>query len=642
MAREITRRSFLCGSAAALAYSMVAGSLSVQAEETAAQETISWSELTRVSVHDPSVIAADDGNYYILGSHIASAKSEDMIQWTQLQTDYADVTNAPFYGDLQETFAIPFQWAGYDDGDCAGGNYAIWAPDIIWDPYYECEDGTTGAYLLYCCTSSTWRRSCIVCLASKTIDGTYSYVDTLIYSGFTKTGETDGTSTRDTSWDNDYLNLASLVEAGSENGGFDEISDNWFASDGGWDHTYAPNAIDPNLFFDAAGEKLYMSYGSWSGGLYLLEIDPKTGKAIYPGVDSTDEISGNYVDRYFGTHLAGGNHQSGEGPYILYDSESGYYYLYETYGSLTAEGGYNMRLFRSENLTGPYVDAKGGNSADSGTNNEAYGIKLIGNYCFYGQTGKRSAGHNSALIDTDGSRYLVYHQRFDTDPITEAHEVRVHQQFLNEDLWPVTAVYEYIGEKPENYEDSEVTGSYEYINHGTTSGTDMLDTAYVTLNEDGTVEGSVTGTWSKADSGNGYDYVTLTLDDGATFKGIFFRQHKECDSEAAVMTFTAIGDNNECVWGSQIDTDDTEMVLQLVQETVDNSTPSIMREGNMELPTSLLGATIVWESSDPDVIAADGTVTYPEEDVKVELSAEISCNGESVSLTHKVIVRSAS
>ena len=88
---------------------------------------------------------------------------------------------------------------------------------------------------------------------------------------------------------------------------------------GGWNHLYAPNAIDPNLFFDASGEKLYMSYGSWSGGLFLLELDPATGEAIYPGVDSTDEISGNFVDRYFGVHLAGGNHQSGEAPYIQYD-----------------------------------------------------------------------------------------------------------------------------------------------------------------------------------------------------------------------------------------------------------------------------------------------------------------------------------
>ncbi len=629
MKNKIKKRAL----AMALTFGMCACACGAQAEET-----VSWSDISRVSVHDPSIIAADDGTYYVVGSHTASAQSDDLIQWTQLCSDYGNVTDAPFYGDLQETFAVPFQWAGYDDGDCSGGGYAIWAPDIIWDKYYEWEDGSTGAYLLYCCTSSTWIRSCIVCLASKTIDSDYTYVDTLIYSGFTTTGATDGDSTRDTSWDNDYLNLASLVELGSENGGIDEVSESWFTSDGGWNYLYAPNAIDPNLFFDADGETLYMSYGSWSGGIYLLEIDAATGKAIYPGTDSTDETSGNYVDRYFGTHLAGGNHQSGEGPYIIYDEESGYYYLYETYGSLTAEGGYNMRLFRSENPTGPYVDAAGNNAADSGSGNEDYGIKLIGNYSFYDQTGKRSAGHNSALIDEDGSRYIVYHQRFDSDPITEYHQVRVHQQFLNEDLWPVTAVYEYVGESPENYEDSEVVGSYEFINHGTASSTTMLDTTIVNLNEDGTVDGSVTGTWSKTDSGNGYDYVTLVLDDGATYKGIFYRQHKENDSEDAVMTFTAIGDNNESIWGSMVDTEDTEMVLGIALETVEEAVPSTTKD-DLELPTSLLGATITWTSSEPASISETGVVTRSEENVKVELTAEITYNGETVTETYEVTVR---
>ena len=49
---------------------------------------------------------------------------------------------------------------------------------------------------------------------------------------------------------------------------------------------------------------MYLSYGSWSGGIFLLELDPETGLAIYPGVDSTDRESGNFVDRYFAIQLA--------------------------------------------------------------------------------------------------------------------------------------------------------------------------------------------------------------------------------------------------------------------------------------------------------------------------------------------------
>ena len=34
-----------------------------------------------VSVHDPSVIRTEDGTFYIYGSHMAAAKSTDLMQW---------------------------------------------------------------------------------------------------------------------------------------------------------------------------------------------------------------------------------------------------------------------------------------------------------------------------------------------------------------------------------------------------------------------------------------------------------------------------------------------------------------------------------------------------------------------------------
>ena len=593
-------------------------------------------KITHVSVHDPSIFEDTDGTYYVLGSHTASASSKDLIEWKQINFDYGSGKDLPFYGTLEEMLEKPFRWAGFNDGDAASG-YAVWAPDIIWNPYYVWDDGEAGAYMLYLCTSSTWRRSAISYLAAKDINGPYTFCDTIVYSGFTKSGETDGNSTRDTSWDNDYLNLKALTELGAENGGIDEISDNWFNADGSWNHCYAPNAIDPNVFFDASGEKLYMSYGSWSGGMFLLELDPKTGEAIYPGTDSTDEISGNFVDRYFGVHLIGGDHQSGEGPYISYDPETEYYYLYCTYGGLAAEGGYNMRLFRSKDVTGPYLDAAGNNAADNKSSGDHYGIKLIGNYAFYDQIGKRAAGHNSQLMASDGSRYLVYHQRFDVKPQLEAHEVRVHQQFLNEDLWPVTAVYEYMGDQPEHYENDEVTGLYEFVNHGTKTDGDMIETQLVTLEEDGTVSGSVSGSWEKSDSGKGYDYLTMTIGD-VTYKGLFFRQHKEDRGDTVTMTFSAIGDDNTCIWGSMADAADGSMLTGMAAESLKKVIIDTVK-AHGTLPTSFMGCEISWTSSDPSVITENGEVLTPAEKTKVDLTAKISGGDSSVEETYHVTVR---
>lgn len=532
--------------AGALALALTATSCFLPAPPAEAVQT---STPKRVCVHDPSILKAD-GTYYVFGSHLADAKSTDMINWTQMNNDWnapgRDWKNDSVYGATLTNLAESFEWAGYDDGDAAGGGLAVWAPDVKWNPDYAWSDGSTGAYMLYYSASSTWRRSCIGYAVSKKAEGPYQYVDTIIYSGFTTTGAYDGNSTRNTGWYSDALNIKELIA----NGTIEDINDRWFFNDGSYNTDYAPNAIDPTIFFDKEGA-MYMVYGSWSGGLYILPIDKKTGAPVYPGRDGTDSVSGNRVDRYFGTHIAGGNHQSGEGPYILYDRESGYYYLYETYGGLLGSGGYNMRLFRSENVMGPYMDAMGRNAADNGVDNTRYGIKLIGNYKLSGMSvGYRAAGHNSALIDDDGTHYLIYHQRFSNNEFY--HEIRIHKQFLNEEGWPVTAVFENHGEEISHYPDSDVTGVYEIINHGTSTDGNMIRTQKIELNADGTITGNLTGTWEKT-TGKDYDYITIRAG-GVTYRGVLFLQYDESRTPKQVMTFTSIGGNNTCLWGTRTGT----------------------------------------------------------------------------------------
>ena len=515
-------------------------------------------EPERVSAHDPSILKAN-GTYYLFGSHLADAKSTDLIHWTQMNPDWnaRDPKDSwkqdSVYGNILTNLSESFAWAGYDDGDMKNGSLGVWAPDVIYNPNYTWQDSTKGAYMLYYSTSSTWRRSCIGYAVSKTAEGPYQYVDTMIYSGFTQTGafdhgENGGKSERNTKWDNDYLNLKELIEAGI----IADVSSKWFSADGGWNQNYAPNAIDPTVFFDK-NDNLYMVYGSWSGGLFIHELDKSTGAVKYPGKDGTEPISGNFTDRYFGTHIAGGNHQSGEGAYILYDKETDYYYLYESYGGLLSNGGYNMRLFRSKNVYGPYLDAAGNNAKDSGNDNDQYGIKLIGNYGFDNQPGYRAAGHNSALIDDDGNRYLFHHQRFDVpNNQHEGHQIRVRRQYLNEDQWPVPAVYEYRGESIGHYDKKEIIGSYELINHGTATNGEMIVSKSLDLCADGTVMGAMQGTWEKSTAdGKDYDYITLRLN-GFVYKGILYKQFNEEQPSQKVMTFSAIGDNNICLWGSQI------------------------------------------------------------------------------------------
>ena len=469
----------------------------------------------------------------------------DMQKWELVKAGGAGNSSRSTGTALTSALAPSFAWAGYNDQDSSGGT-SVWAPAPTYNASYVWANGSTGAYMLYYCTSSTYIRSAIGYAVSKSISGPFEYVDTIVYSGFTSASNAiTTTSSLGTKTVNTWYKNTNIPEL-TDNGTFSGTRSGWFTSSGGYNNTYFPNAIDPALVRDSSGN-LWMSYGSWSGGIYILQINPATGKPYYPGSDNGD------TDRYFGKRIAGGYGKSGEGPFIVYDSNAGYYYLYVTYGGLANSGGYHIRMYRSTSINGTYTDAAGNSAvyASASINQANYGIKLFGNYNLSGLTqGYKSGGHNSALIDTDGLRYLVYHTRFDNG--TEGHEVRVHQQIMNADKWPVTAVYEYLGSgiSSTGYSVSDMAGTYQFVNMGldaSTSGVGMLTTQSVTLNSNGTITGNVTGTWSYT---SGSYYCTMVIG-GVTYKGVFFKQRNELSSHTEVMTFSLIGSNNMSIWGSK-------------------------------------------------------------------------------------------
>ena len=142
----------------------------------------------------------------------------------------------------------------------------------------------------------------------------------------------------------------------------------------------------------------------------------------------------------------------------------------------------------------------------------------------------------------------MYHTRFSDS--WEYFELRVHQQFMNEKGWPVTAVYENRGDSisKTGYTVQEIAGTYEYINHGTSSnGDNVLTPQKIQLNADGTIGGRVTGTWKETQN----SYLATFVINNVTYYGVFFKQQDESINHDMAMTFTAIGDNNETIWGVQ-------------------------------------------------------------------------------------------
>ncbi len=101
------------------------------------------------------------------------------------------------------------------------------------------------------------------------------------------------------------------------------------------------NAIDPGLLLDPTDGRLWLSYGSYVGYIRLVELEPRTGKRAQPEVAPVN-IAINC-----------------EASILIY--HDGWYYLLATHGSCCrgADSGYNIRVGRSSQVTGPYLDHTG-------------------------------------------------------------------------------------------------------------------------------------------------------------------------------------------------------------------------------------------------------------------------------------------
>jgi arabinan endo-1,5-alpha-L-arabinosidase len=394
-----------------------------------------------------------------------------------------------------------------------------------------------GKYCMYMSVNGDDWNSVIVMLTADNIEGPYEYGGPVVYSGF-------NTTTHDASLTDVY----EVLGEGADLTRYQSTTNTKL------------NCIDPCVMFDDDGS-LWMSYGSWFGGLYMIKLDENTGLRDYT---TTYETVANESDQYYGYKIAGGFGVSGEGSYII--KADNYYYLFVSYGGLTAEGGYQIRIFRSENIMGPYVDEAGNSAVYTRNCNDLFekvGVRIMGSYDWTGNREVRvSQGHNSAIVTEDGSIYMVYHTRFENgkNGNSEAHEVRVQQLFVNEDGWLVAAPYEYAGEKisETGYDLDSMTGDYEFIIHNPTTyyqkagstPIGIAEASNITLNADGTVTGDLEGEWTYEE---GTPNMTITLD-GTTYKGVFLEMPSEQlffnqNQRKVVMTFTVLGDN-VTAWGS--------------------------------------------------------------------------------------------
>lgn len=606
----------------------------------------------RVVCHDPSIVIDNITNpasptYYIYGSHLGRGKTtaaENYQEWTVFKAgeENATATNSLFcnlsgnlinYSDAYATHAVTSvkDHAGktvtFGNFDAHGwqkkGNTVKgmqWAPDVIYNK-------TMKKWCMYMSLNGDNWASSIVCFTSDNVEGPWKYQGPVVFSGFLGKYAHNGYAAAD-DWKNTDFTIATGETSLPERY---NVGDKW--------GSFWPNCIDPCVFYDDQ-DNLWMSYGSWSGGIFLLRLDKNNGLRDYTytfpyevngkAATSTAASANTTSDPYFGKKIAGGYYVSGEASYV--EKIGSHYFLFMSYGGLVSTGGYQMRVFRSDNPEGPYVDCNGTSAVFnrylmnySATAVDNRGVLLFGGYKWDPMSGAEIAqGHNSAFTDKEGRSFVVYHSRFTNKG--EGHEVRVHQLFLNDEGWIMAAPFEFDGETITNNDiatkasiaDTEIAGDYQFLRHEYGQNTEAK--AYETpvnirLNADGTISGAENGKWERT---AGTDYIALTIDD-VVYRGVLVRQTIDYTNIPAIAIAalssssgsTTLGQKSytkqQEVWAVKADAKAAikytanKINLPFDDGTVLEETPVLPTEGK-------LGTNISWKSSDESILTSDGKV----------------------------------
>lgn len=109
------------------------------------------------------------------------------------------------------------------------------------------------------------------------------------------------------------------------------------------------NAIDPAVS-RSADNRLWLAFGSYWSGIKLIELDPESGKRLAPdspmhALARKDQIEAPFIYRHRTNYL-----------------------LFVNWGECCkgTNSTYEIRVGRSDNITGPYVDREGRNMKDGG------------------------------------------------------------------------------------------------------------------------------------------------------------------------------------------------------------------------------------------------------------------------------------
>ena len=466
----------------------------------------SRSKWNLANVHDPTVMRADDGYYYMYCTdagfgnpqeghgHFHCRRSRNLVDWQYLG---ATMNNAPAWvkdslNEARQRLDLPV---------INSPVYGYWAP-----------------------------------CARKVREGLYRMYYCIVVDNYIKTGKANNEANFDNSWsERAFIGVMETSDPASnkwEDKGFvvcsmSDRGKNWSRSSrtSDWNAYFRYNAIDPTYIITPEGEH-WLIFGSWHSGFAAVQLDPETGKTIAEMPEFYSSLTKlNTVLKRVYSRDTSSRWQGAEAPEVIYNPATGYYYLFMAYDALDVP--YNTRVVRSKSVNGPYYAKSGSNVTANGGN--AFPM-VTHPYRFGDDHGWVGISHCAVFQDGQGNWFYASQGRFPNGYDNWAPNAimlgHVRSIRWTDDGWPVVMPERYSGVPQVTIEEQELVGDWENIELKYEYGKQRSSVGF-TLCEDHTVSGS----WQSGKSWS-YDAEKCVL----TINGIALYLQREADWEAGKET----------------------------------------------------------------------------------------------------------
>ncbi len=471
------------------------------------------------NVHDPTVVLADDGYYYmyqtdasygnvhVAGGHFHGRRSKDLVNWEYLGGTMKSLPGwvIPKLNEIRKKM-------GLAEASPAETDFGYWAPCVR-----KVKDGLYRMYY------------------SIVVPGQINGADSWGERAFIGLMENSNPANNDGWIDKGYV-ITNASDKGLE----------YMIKPDDWANCYFKwNAIDPSYIMDKDGRH-YLIYGSWHSGIASIEIDAATGKpatALPDPWGTADEIAS--YGKLIATRAMGNRWQGSEGPEIIYNTQTGYYYLFVAYDALDVP--YNTRVCRSQSINGPYLGI-------DGTDVTTYGGQMLPvvthPYKFSNSEGWVGFAHCAVFDDGKNNWFYASQARLPKDiPGIHASNAvmmgHVRSIRWTEDGWPVVMPQRYGAVPKVPITEDELIGNWEHIDLSYSYGKQKVSESMTLSTDHKVTDGSWKGIrWS-------YDATSERI---SFSNGVEVCLQREVDWEANPRTHTIVYagySSSKTYWGKK-------------------------------------------------------------------------------------------